>query len=236
VSSDNRLAVLAQTGGVYRLVELATGRELARFEDPDQFEGRALLTPDGTRLVLGTNNGLRVWELRRIRRELAKVDLDWDAPPFPESKRLVAPLEVRITSGEVRDPGVLNNESWRLLTGPADQRDPERALQLSQEAVRGWPGNAGCLNTLGVAWYRKGQYQKALAILEKELADQRDTLGTNHYFFLAMCHARLGSAAKAKLYYARGVWWGTNQKGLSPFAVAEMKAIRAEAEAVLGLK
>jgi serine/threonine protein kinase/WD40 repeat protein len=76
------LAVLGQSNGIYRLVALATGRELARLEDPEQNTGSAAFTPDGTRLVVKAKNGLRIWDLRRIRAELAKLGLDWDAPPY----------------------------------------------------------------------------------------------------------------------------------------------------------
>ena len=48
LSPDGRLVVVGETDGIYRLVELATGRELARLEDPDQIAGPAVFTPDGT--------------------------------------------------------------------------------------------------------------------------------------------------------------------------------------------
>jgi WD40 repeat protein len=99
VSSDGRLVVLGQTDGVYRLVELATGRELAQLEDPDQTAGAALFTPEGTRLVVAAQNGLRVWDLHRIRAELAELGLDWDAPqypPDPEAATVPSPLTVTV--------------------------------------------------------------------------------------------------------------------------------------------
>ena len=34
--ATSELVVMAQTNGIYRLVELATGRELAQLEDPEQ--------------------------------------------------------------------------------------------------------------------------------------------------------------------------------------------------------
>src|SRR5262249_25779490 len=97
----SELAVLGLPNGVYRLVELATGRELARLEDPEQNTAPAALTPEGTKLVVAARNGLRVWDLRRIRAELAKMDLDWEAPPYPptqESKDQRA-LEAPATRG-----------------------------------------------------------------------------------------------------------------------------------------
>src|SRR5262249_13997918 len=47
----------------------------------------AAFSPDGSRLVVTTNDGpaVHVWDLRAIRRRLAPMGLDWDAPPYPES-------------------------------------------------------------------------------------------------------------------------------------------------------
>jgi hypothetical protein len=80
------LVVLGQPNGIYRLVELASGRELARLEDPDQVTGAAVFTPDGSKLVVNAKDGLRVWDLRLIRQELGMLRLDWDGPPFPVEK------------------------------------------------------------------------------------------------------------------------------------------------------
>jgi serine/threonine protein kinase/tetratricopeptide (TPR) repeat protein len=97
------LAVLAQTNGIHRLVELATGRELALLEAPDQNTGQAVFTLDGTKLIVGAKNGLRVWDLRRIRAELAKLDLDWEAPPYPPARaaKETPPLSVTVNLGEI---------------------------------------------------------------------------------------------------------------------------------------
>jgi WD40 repeat protein/tetratricopeptide (TPR) repeat protein len=105
VSPDGRLAVVGLPDGVYRLVELATGRELARLEDPEQIAKPAVFTPDGTRLVVAAEDGLRVWDLRRLRKELLRLGLDWDAPPYPEAADVLpGPLEVRVEGAELADP------------------------------------------------------------------------------------------------------------------------------------
>ena len=70
-----------------RLVEIETGRILARLESPDLHAvGLTTFSPDGSRLVVTTNEPpcAHVWDLRAIRRRLAGMGLDWDAPPLPD--------------------------------------------------------------------------------------------------------------------------------------------------------
>jgi serine/threonine protein kinase/WD40 repeat protein len=90
------LAVLGRENGIYRLVELATGRELARLQDPDQHFGAAAFTPDGTKLVVNAKDGLRVWDLRRLRERLAELRLDWDALPYRPAEEPGAPSPLSV--------------------------------------------------------------------------------------------------------------------------------------------
>jgi hypothetical protein len=98
-----------ETGqGVVRLVDPDTGREYARLEDPnqDRCRGYPAFSPDGTKLiVIGETQSLHVWDLRAIREELAKLDLDWDAPPYPLKPlgEAVIPLQVNVDLGDL-DP------------------------------------------------------------------------------------------------------------------------------------
>jgi tetratricopeptide (TPR) repeat protein len=85
-SPDRRLGVVYDINRALRLVELTTGHILARFESPDQHGiGWATFTPDGSRLIVTTNDPPsceHIWDLRVIRRQLAGMGLDWDAPAF----------------------------------------------------------------------------------------------------------------------------------------------------------
>jgi serine/threonine protein kinase/WD40 repeat protein len=239
VSPDGRLVVVGQTDGIYRLVELATGRELARLEDPEQIAAPAVFTPDGTRLVVAAADGLRVWDLRRLRAELARLGLDWDAPPYPAATAgAPGPLEVQVVgalalASAPRDPTSLNAWAWELVTGPEAERDPARALQLIQDALKQQPKNVHFLNTLGVVQYRNGQYAAAVDTLEKNLRASKGELAGFDLFFLAMCHARLGAPDKAKDCFDRAVKWWEGKQGLSAEHVQDLTAFRAEAEAVL---
>jgi WD40 repeat protein len=82
-SPDGRSAALQPEPGVFRLVEVASGRELATLEDPERKVGPAAFSCDGARLIVNLTEGVKVWNLRRIRAGLAELHLDWDAPPYP---------------------------------------------------------------------------------------------------------------------------------------------------------
>ena len=72
---------------IIRLVEAETGRVIARLESPDSPDVIwATFSPDGSRLVLVPNNNpaVHVWDLRAIRKRLAAMGLDWDAPAYSD--------------------------------------------------------------------------------------------------------------------------------------------------------
>jgi uncharacterized protein HemY len=127
----------------------------------------------------------------------------------------------------------LNNRAWSLATGPADQRDPAQALKLIQDALKLQPDETSFQNTLGVIQYRNGQYAQAITRLEKSLRINKGEFAAFDLFSLAMCHAKLGDAAKAKDCFDRAVRWTEAQKNLPADYVEELKAFRTEAEAEL---
>jgi serine/threonine protein kinase/tetratricopeptide (TPR) repeat protein/WD40 repeat protein len=137
---------------------------------------------------------------------------------------------------EANDPGRLNQQAWHLVTGPEGQRDPAKALALIRRAVERDPDDAMFLNTLGVVQYRNGSYAEAVLTLEKSLAAGKGQWDGFDLFFLAMCHARLGDAARARECFDRAVAWCAARKDLSPGHVAELKAFRTEAEALLAAR
>jgi serine/threonine protein kinase len=143
--------------------------------------------------------------------------------------------EAKLTK-QLQNIVALNNQAWRLTTRRAGEQDLATAVLLGKIAVEAAPQNSSYWNTLGVTQYRLGKYKEARAALEKSLA-----LGQGHFdafdlFFLAMCHAKLGAPDKARDCFDRAVRWADSKKGLPPQLVEELKAFRAEAKAVLGLK
>ena len=247
VSPDGRLVVVSQPDGVNRLVELATGRELAKLEDPARIAGPAVFTSDGTRLVVAVYeqanyeaDGLRVWDLRRIRAELVNLGLDWDAPAYEQASP--APpdaLEVSVIGAELIPqitPIELNNQAWRLARSPTNDRDVARALELVREALKQQPTNANFMNTIGLIHYRRKQYAEALAALEKSLAGTPGQADGYNLFVLAMCYAKLDLPDKGVDCFDRALRWLDGRKDMSAEQVKDLTALRGEAETVLGLR
>jgi serine/threonine protein kinase/WD40 repeat protein len=104
-SPDSRMLALETGDGVLRLVDPETGREYARLEDPSQDRaGFIRFSADGTQLVATNNDShsVHVWDLRKIRRELAQRGLDWDLPAYgPSNEGRAKPIRVRVDLGDL---------------------------------------------------------------------------------------------------------------------------------------
>jgi WD40 repeat protein len=111
----SELAVLGLPEGIYRLVELATGRELARLEDPELNAGPAAFTPDGSKLVVAASNGLRVWDLRLISTELDRLGLSWDLSLPPATAVDPTPEGVTIDTGNLKTALESRMQGWPTI-------------------------------------------------------------------------------------------------------------------------
>jgi serine/threonine protein kinase/WD40 repeat protein len=122
----------------------------------------------------------------------------------------------------------------RLCVVRADGKyQPDFALPYALLAVERQAEPVWNRNTLGIVYYRLGDFAKARAILEQSLAADRPSAAAD-LFFLAMCHARLGNAAAARDHFDRAAT--AADKRAADLAVEyrdELKAFRAETETML---
>lgn len=130
------------------------------------------------------------------------------------------------------DHALAQNElAWLLLMGPRELRDPKAGLALARKAVELAPDELLCLNTLGVALYRNGDFKEGVAALERSLAVGKGEAAAFDLFLLAMCHQRLGDKAAAKDCYDRALkWWQPRRAKLSAQWVEELTQMQAEAK------
>ena len=130
-------------------------------------------------------------------------------------------------------PAACNGLAWFYATGPAGMRAPAKALPLALAAVRRFPRNADYRNTLGVVYYRLGQYEQGLEALEQSVQDHQGEATAYDWYYLAMSYHQLGRAAQAQSSYEQAREW-QKYASLTPGERAELEASRAEADAVLG--
>jgi WD40 repeat protein len=108
---DSKLTAIPTSTGL-RLLDTASGREIATLEDPNLDSiNQVLFAPDGTQLItINVDKGIHVWDLRLIRRELKELGLDWHWPEFPPAtaaRPLVQPVSVEIRGVDEESPNTL---------------------------------------------------------------------------------------------------------------------------------
>jgi tetratricopeptide (TPR) repeat protein len=127
------------------LVDLQSARTLARFDSPDQhFVGHATFSPDGARLVVTTNDPtscVHAWDLRIVRRRLAEMGLDWDAPAYPDDDPARADLPplppLHVDYGPLADHIELYSERPEVLLERSSARIKEDPKDVEAVHLRG---------------------------------------------------------------------------------------------------
>jgi len=85
-TEDGKMMALEMTPGIIHLKEVASGRTVARLEDPQgDLSTWMSFTPDGTQLIVAARHAgaIHRWDMRAIRARLKTMNLDWDWPEFP---------------------------------------------------------------------------------------------------------------------------------------------------------
>ena len=136
-------------------------------------------------------------------------------------------------SDEQQNRDALNALAWLLATAPEPAlRDSDQALTFAMAASRQAPEDYQVLNTLGVAYYRAGQWQAAIETLDKSVTRSPQNMYPFNGFFLAMANWQLGHQEDARRSYQASV------ESMDKHAPAdeELRRFRAEAAELLGIK
>jgi tetratricopeptide (TPR) repeat protein len=231
-SPDGRRLASAGRDGTVRVWDAAGGEELLALKGHTGsgiFGGvhGVAFSPDGRRLAsAGMDRTVRVWEASRVPAEVSRqrglvsevnarfaelvlreevlAALRKD-PTLNEVDREFA-LQVAQTHHEDATARTLNAAAWEVVKNRDAGKDAySAALRRAEAAVRAAPGNGTILNTLGVAFYRQGDWTKALETLEQ--SEKRNTTKDGSLpadlAFLAMAHQQLGHKEQARAALAR---------------------------------
>jgi eukaryotic-like serine/threonine-protein kinase len=98
-SSDGNLMSIVVTPYILRLIEPATGRALADFPSfRSKVVASACFSPRGDALAIVNDECPEIWDLRRVRKRLQSMKLDWNLPPIPQrvSTGSLRPLTVEV--------------------------------------------------------------------------------------------------------------------------------------------
>jgi WD40 repeat protein len=109
-SPDGRLMALEMAPAVIHLMEAATGRTVARLEDPhgDRATWHGF-SPDGAQLAVVARyaGAIHIWDLGAIRARLKTMNLDRDWPEFPPDATgtpTADPLTIDVLPGDLGKP------------------------------------------------------------------------------------------------------------------------------------
>jgi len=92
----------------------------------------------------------------------------------------------------------LNALSWSVVSLPGKEPSAYQAALRQAKAACGLRPEAPFLNTLGVAYYRAGEFENAIATLERADQSNRGTYNrASDLLFIAMGHQKLGRKQKA---------------------------------------
>jgi WD40 repeat protein len=97
-TADGRLMAMEMAPGFIHLVEVASGRTVARLEDPNgNLSTWMSFSPDGAELLVAARHAgaIHRWDLRAIRVRLKAMKLDWDWPELPAPDSEAPPLADR---------------------------------------------------------------------------------------------------------------------------------------------
>jgi eukaryotic-like serine/threonine-protein kinase len=126
-SPDGKLMSFSASQEQIRLVDSLTGRTLANLSNQLSLSSTPIaFSPDGTRLIAGTRSKIALlWDLKRVRQQLRSMNVDWDAPPFPDVPRTLAPpmeLQVlgRVIEASEKRQADLAEADARLEVNPDD--------------------------------------------------------------------------------------------------------------------
>lgn len=150
--------------------------------------------------VLGTD-----WRTRRQRSiSLAsQADSYWDGEDFSKALQCLSEaVELDPLNCEIAD-----ELAWFCLVGPEAFQSTDRAIQLGIEITEREPTEQAYANTLALAYLQKGQFQEAIAALERSEKESGYAFDAFDGYCKAACLLRLGKTDEAHSFFEMSEAW-----------------------------
>ena len=129
------------------------------------------------------------------------------------------------------NPATCNDLAWLLVTCPEPSfRDLAQALALARTAVGRSPQIGTFRRTLGIVYYRAGNWNETIAALKKATQPHRPGDASDG-LVLAMAHWQRGDKVEARTWYTQAIDWMDKYKSQDD----DLRRFRAEAEDLLGI-
>jgi WD40 repeat protein/serine/threonine protein kinase/regulation of enolase protein 1 (concanavalin A-like superfamily) len=219
-SPDGQRLASGSLDQTVKIWDSVTGKELLSLKSHGWVTSVAF-SPDGQRLACANADGsINQWEgttvspeiqQRRATNQLLAVLFGQQGlrddvleqlrtlPGLSPARRQEA---ITLAQAYPEDQETLNHLAWKLVKLPGGELSGYRkALRCSEKACQLEPKNGLFLNTLGVAYFRVGNYEKALEVLlRSDRANKTQFQGSvpADLAFLAMTQRRLGHGKEAQ--------------------------------------
>jgi eukaryotic-like serine/threonine-protein kinase len=133
----------------------------------------------------------------------------------------------------------VNNLAWNLCLAPPPLRNPQRAIEIAEEA-RQRSDSSTIRNTLAAAYFRNGDYEKAISLLQTNLPRSDDTDLPWDLLLISLCQSGLREWQHAETYLELAQRWmhtnGDEFRGMSRSEQDTFAALLQEAKAALASK
>lgn len=129
--------------------------------------------------------------------------------------------------------GPLNDLAWELVKrAPVQFSDAQLAIRLSRQTVDWEPTQSGFWNTLGVAYFRVGDWSSAASALQKSM-DLSGGGDAADWFFMAAIDQHLGKPQQAHQRFDQAVSWMKKNPDRVKEREAELHQFQAETALLL---
>jgi WD40 repeat protein/serine/threonine protein kinase len=219
---SRRLASGSRRSGT-KIWDTATGKELYSFKDQGSVmclafsqDGQCLASAEGGGIILReTAVQLELQPVRDANCVVADLfnKLGFRADVLERLQKMhgltsaVRREAFALAQTYAEDATTFNELAWEGVRLPGkDLLEYRKVLRYGEEACRLEPQNGTYLNTLGVAYHRVGNYEKALkTLLRSDENNRKQNKGSlpEDLAFLAMTEQRLGHAKEAQNYLRR---------------------------------